>query len=317
MSLPERLVIELASEYRPVVMTGDDSERAPVPVRLRGYQENLTQLYVGHHVTDFEWIETGTATKGSIGANPERLLVAWHDEQRCERCSRVDAAAHRDDLLDRDPGDELEVAAERATAFYRDYISQWDEHPDALNPRLDNMLRVQRLRANGIGMDGVHQWLEAATRYVHARMHQAWIEEDVLAKTRSQLNAMRAWGTFDIGNNDEERAPMFEADRSTWRVTEDGETERLTEVGEADRPTLHQWVRDPSGREFAAYTEALQVIHSRTKRALEDGKRLATEREIAFHGCEQAIAHRTEDLRDELPQLRTRLLAVTREVRGA
>lgn len=292
MDIPDRLVIELGENYHPFVYLKTDSKRQPVSVRLREYQENLTQLYVGHEVTDFEWVETGDAQSGATRVQSERLLVAWHDKQRCRRCARIAETEQRDHLLDAHLAEDADAAIDRVQSFYQDYICSWDDYPEALNPKLDNMLRRQRFHARRMGVDLLRQWLSAAARYVHARMHQTWIEEDVFAKTRSQLNAMRMWGTFDIDGDD--ALPTSGENKMT--------RERVTHF---------------AGKDDVTSIEAAERSADLRYHALEPGKRLATSGEIGMSGCEQAIAYRTTELRAELPQLRSRLVAVTRQLRGA
>lgn len=317
MNLPNHLVIELTPEHQPVVNLGADGESDLIPVFLRDYQENLTPLYAGHDVTELQWIETKSL---AAEARPQRAMSAWHDPKRCSRCAQVAQAARRDELPDPSPDSDIDEAAERVQSFFTKYLSRWDPYPAEVNPRLDNPLRLRVLHARGHDAEMLHEWLEQATRYVHAQMQRTWIEEDVFEKTRSQLNAMRAWGVFDIDADDDDcrREPTFEANGQTWRVTADGETQRRVEAPQASGQTaLRDWVRDLRGRDLPGYREALARATARVVPALEAGKRRAGVDEVKLSACEAAILDRTRKIRDELPELRSRLIAVTRKIKGA
>lgn len=187
--------------YVQVPIADDGYETKRVPLRLRAPQHSLGPLFAGHEVTNLEWIRGEEAMPPT--REPDWVVLAEHDGKTCPRCRLWAEAEHRNDL----PLSEFDAAskkeestegveqswdalADRAQAFYQDYIVRWiapdASDPSAVNPMLDQHLRRERARVCADTAQ-MREWLTLAVRYVHARMHAVWIEEEALDGDRQSL----------------------------------------------------------------------------------------------------------------------------------
>ncbi|MBZ9574474.1 hypothetical protein [Modicisalibacter sp. MOD 31.J] len=310
----QHLVIELDRKGEPFVRFHDKKGDRPVPVRLRGDQENLTPAWRGHQVTAFEWhrIERFTETPACTGS--DWALLAYHEEATCARCALCLEAEQRHTLLGEQLPRGWENVADRVQEVYRDYIVRWSFEPEPLDPKLDQPLQRERARVC-INVSRLHKWLDVALHFVRMRMHEVWKEEDDLFLLRSSLQYLHLFGVFRA--RESKVGPTFNHGGTRWHVAPNGDTKRLTETVNLKGLAIQSWVEDPAGRKLSGWGDARDRARTMvSERSQTPGQRRANPWEFDMVGRDRRIKERTKEYRDEAIRLRAQLVDVTREIRG-